>query len=194
MLKKTLILIGVIILGLNVMAKEIMPPASIVEEPIVVITENPKIIEEKNTDPTHKYRLVTTLFTRHPTDNDIYNNNTNLIAGEYFIREDFGIGAGYFENSFYNDSYIVTANKYFFPFETRRFTLGVGAGIIKGYEKKNEIKNSEGEVIKTSKMATNFGGDYMLGGALSAEYWVTENIGLGFMYVGAYVGTVSVRF
>lgn len=200
MLKKILILVGIIILGLNVMAKEIMPPAAIVEEPIVLITEEPKVIEkpeiteEKNSDPKHKYRLVTTLFTRHPSNNDVYNNNTKLIAGEYFIREDFGIGAGYFENSFYNDSYIVTANKYFFPLPTKRFTLGIGAGIIKGYEKNNEIKNSKGEVVKSSKMPTNFGGDYMVGGALTAEYWVTDNIGLGLMYVGAYVGTISIRF
>lgn len=197
MLKKITVLVGIIILGLNVMAKEIMPPVSFVEEPTVIIAEVPKTIEvseEKSSDPKHKYRLITTLFTRHPNDNDVYNNNTKLIAGEYFIREDFGIGAGYFENSFFNDSYIVTGNKYFFPLNTKRFTLGVGAGIIKGYEKKNEIKNSKGEVVKSSKMPTNFGGDYMVGGALSAEYWVTENIGLGFMYVGAYIGTVSVRF
>lgn len=160
--------------------------------------EKARLMEENKTKEAendfYRFKLSTSLITRHGNDDDIYDNNSQLIALEYFLKEDLAVAAGTFNNSFSKRSYVVTANKYFYPFKTKKIGLGLGVGIVKGYYDRMEIKDDNGEVIKSSRFKTNLFDDYMFGGAVSVEYRITERISVSAMYVGAYMATVSVRF
>lgn len=140
-----------------------------------------------------EYRLVAGIFTTHTNDNDLYNNNINLIGLEYRPQKDFGINLGYFKNSFYNDSYILSAGKYFRPskkFEDFYFSLGLG--VVKGYEKVNYIYR-DGEVVKKAKFNTNIGEDFIIGGSVGTGYDITDYLSINIFYVGAFVSAVTLK-
>lgn len=140
-----------------------------------------------------EYRLVAGLFTVHSNDNDLYNNNINLVGLEYRPTKDFGVNLGYFKNSFYNDSYILSAGKYFYPskkIEDFYFTLGLG--VVKGYEKYNYIYQ-DGEVVKKAKFNTHITKDYIVGGSIGTGYDLTDYLSFNILYVGAFVSTVTIK-
>nr|WP_307776230.1 hypothetical protein [uncultured Cetobacterium sp.] len=142
-----------------------------------------------------EYRLIGSFFTRHASNNDVYNNDTNLIGFEYRPIKDVGISFGYFENSFYNDSYLLSVGKYFRPIESNQnFYFTLGAGVVKGYEKINVIQDKNtGEVLKKSKFDTNIGKDYIIAGSVGMGYDITERISVNVMYVGAFVGVLTLK-
>lgn len=140
-----------------------------------------------------EYRLVAGLFTVHSNDNDLYNNNINLVGLEYRPTKDFGVNLGYFKNSFYNDSYILSGGKYFYPskkIEDFYFTLGLG--VVKGYEKYNYIYR-DGEVVKKAKFNTHITKDYIVGGSIGTGYDLTDYLSFNILYVGAFVSTVTIK-
>lgn len=142
-----------------------------------------------------EFRVIGSIYTRHTNDNDIYNNNTNLVGLEYRPLKDFGINAGYFKNSFDNDSYLISAGKYLRPFEKADdFYITLGVGIVKGYDKENYIyDNDTGEVIKKSKFNTNIFEDYIVGANIGIGYDITDYLAVNISYVGAFISTFSLK-
>lgn len=139
-------------------------------------------------------RLIGSIYTTHISDNSIYNNETNLLALEYKPVKDFGIYLGHFKNSFYNNSYVLGAGKYFRPFKNLNdFYFVFGVGIVKGYNKINYIHNNENEVIKKSKFDTNIGSDFIIGGNIGLGYDITNSISINVSYVGAFISTINLK-
>lgn len=140
-------------------------------------------------------RLIGSIYTAHSSDNDIYNNKTDLLALEYRPIEDLGVYFGYFKNSFYNDSYILGVGKYLRPFESlNNFYFSLGMGIVKGYEKVNYIYDNETKkIIKKSKFDTNIGGDFIVGGNIGLGYDIADYLSANVSYVGAFVFTINLK-
>ena len=140
-------------------------------------------------------RLMGSIYTAHVSDNDIYNNKTDLLALEYRPIEDFGVYFGHFKNSFYNDSYVLGAGKYLRPFESfNNFYFTLGVGIVKGYDKVNYIYDNESKkVVKKSKFDTNIGGDFIIGGNIGVGYDITNYLSVNVSYVGAFVSTINLK-
>lgn len=145
--------------------------------------------------PSSQLRLIGSIYTAHPSSNDVYNSKTNLLALEYRPVENFGVYLGHFKNSFYNDSYVLGVGKYLRPFkDLDNFYFTVGAGIVKGYEKVNYIYDKETKkVIKKSKFNTNIGGDFIVGGSVGIGYDITDYLSVDISYVGAFISTVSLK-
>ncbi|MGL5903960.1 MAG: hypothetical protein ACRCZO_14865 [Cetobacterium sp.] len=184
-----------LLLGALSFGKEIAVPLTETIEEVEIAEVVTDVISV--TDDVYKpqLRLLGSFYTVHASNNDIYNNNTNLIGLEYRPVKDFGISFGYFKNSFDNDSYVLAAGKYLRPFEKLdKFYLSMGVGVVKGYEKENYIYDNEtGEVIKKSKFNTNIGGDYIIGANLGVGYDITDYLSLNVSYVGAFISTVSLK-
>lgn len=142
-----------------------------------------------------EYRLVKSIFTKHSSNNDRYNNNTNFIGIEYKTQKDRKIGLGYFKNSFNDNSYFLGVGKEIVPFSfVPNFQCSVGIGIVKGYKKINYIYDKKtGEVLKKSKFNTNIGNDYIIGGSIGIRYNVTKYIDVSMEYVGAFIGFISIK-
>ena len=140
-------------------------------------------------------RLMGSIYTAHVSDNDIYNNKTDLLALEYRPIEDFGVYFGHFKNSFYNDSYVLGAGKYLRPFESfDNFYFTLGVGIVKGYDKVNYIYDNESKkVVKKSKFDTNIGGDFIIGGNIGVGYDITNYLSVNVSYVGAFISTINLK-
>ncbi|MGL4403833.1 MAG: hypothetical protein ACRCTS_08990 [Fusobacteriaceae bacterium] len=136
----------------------------------------------------NRFRILGSVWTRHESNNDVYNNDNDLLGIEYFITENTSLGFAYFENSFYNDSYLLAVNHYLRPFSHKRIFLSGSAGIIKGYEKENIIVDKRtGEELKKSKFNTNFYKDYIVGGSVGVGYDITDNFAVSLNYTGAYI-------
>lgn len=149
--------------------------------------------DEKIFNP--ELRLIGSIYTAHLSNNDIYNNKTDLLALEYRPVEDFGVYFGHFKNSFYNDSYVLGAGKYLRPFENfNNFYFTLGIGVVKGYDKVNYIYDNESKkVVKKSKFDTNIGGDFIIGGNIGIGYDITNYLSVNISYVGAFVSTINIK-
>ena len=143
----------------------------------------------------YELRLIGSIYTAHISDNDVYNNKTNLLALEYRPIQDFGVYFGHFKNSFYHDSYVLGVGKYLRPFESfNNFYFLLGVGMVKGYDKVNYIYDCESsKVIKKSKFDTNIGGDFIIGGNIGIGYDITKYLSINFSYVGAFVSTINLK-
>lgn len=186
---KAKILIAFFLLVGSIFSKEIasIPEKAMVDEAI----KEEIIIEQKKFKP--ELRVVTSIYTTHTNDNDIYNNNTNLMGIEYRPLKDFGINLGYFKNSFNNDSYVLSAGKYLRPSEKLEdFYFTMGVGIVKGYKKVNYIYHND-EVIKKSKFNTNIGGDFIIGASVGLGYDITDYFSINVSYVGAFVSAITLK-
>ncbi|MGL5964587.1 MAG: hypothetical protein ACRCZ2_09385 [Fusobacteriaceae bacterium] len=135
-----------------------------------------------------RFRVLASVWTKHTNDNDIYNNDTDLLGLEYFLTENTSLGFAYFENSFYNDSYLLSVNHYMRPFPHKKLFLATSAGVIKGYNKENVLKDPQtGEDIKKSKFNTHICEDYIFGASIGAGYDITENFAISLNYTGAFI-------
>lgn len=140
-------------------------------------------------------RLISSIYTQHTSNNNIYNNKTDLLALEYRPFEDFGIYLGHFNNSFYNDSYVLGAGKYLRPFQNfKNFYFTVGVGIVKGYDKVNYIYDHENKkIIKKSKFDTNIGSDFIIGASMGVGYDISDYISVNISYVGAFISSINLK-
>lgn len=142
-----------------------------------------------------EFRLIGSIYTRHSSDNDVYNNKTDLIALEYQPIKNLGIYFGHFKNSFYNDSYVIGVGKYLRPFENfNNFYFSLGLGLVKGYDKVSLIYDSNTkDIIKKSKFDTHIGGDFIVGGNVGIGYDLTDYISINMSYVGAFISTINIK-
>lgn len=93
-------------------------------------------------------RSIRSIYRVHISDNDIYDNKTDLLALEYRPVKNFRVYFGYFKNSFYNDSYVLGTGKYLRLFESfNNFYFTLGVGIVKGYNKVNYIYDHESDKV-----------------------------------------------
>ncbi|MGL4392630.1 MAG: hypothetical protein ACRCSK_04300 [Fusobacteriaceae bacterium] len=141
-------------------------------------------------DQTPKYipewRFLASLYTFHfGSQKYFYNNYPNIIALEYRFKKNWGVSAGYFQNSFYNDAYIITVNKYFQPLDRApRFHFLIGLGLVKGYQPRDTIVVN-GKTLVDSKHQNMLYKDIMYGGALGAGYDFFDRLTVDFMFLGA---------
>lgn len=141
--------------------------------------------ERKENSYEDRFRIMTSVWTRHPNDNDVYNNKNNLLGVEYFFNEKTSINFAYFENSFYNDSYLLGVTRYMRPFSHESLFFTVTAGVIKGYEKHNVIIDKHtGEEVKKSKFNSNFYKDHIFGASVGVGYDITDRFAVSLNYTG----------
>lgn len=195
-MKKKILFFTVFLLLISLtFAKEISNFKPLYLEETKTINQFEATDQFKDTKYKPELRLVGSLFTRHVTDNDIYNNNSKLIGLEYRPIKDLGVSFAYFDNSFYNDSYALTVIKYFRPFNSfEQFYIAVGAGVVKGYEKVNYIYNDDkSEVLKKAKFNTNITDDYIYGASIGIGYDITDYLSVNVSYVGAFVSLITLK-
>lgn len=136
----------------------------------------------------NRVRITTSVWTTHPKHNEYYNNDNNLLGLEYFLTEKTSLAFAYFENSFYNDSYLLALNHYIRPFTHKKLFFSGSVGLIKGYKKHNVLRDQNtGEEIKTSKFNSNLLDDYILGASVGAGYDLTDRFAVSFNYTGALI-------
>lgn len=156
-------------------------------------SKNLKTNIEKESKDINSFKFVTSLWTAHINDNDIYNNKTNLLALEYGNQK-YSISGGYFKNSFYKDSYAISLNRYFRPFSEKRIYFITSVGLVKGYYEYNYIiDSSTGKVLKKARIPTHIKDDFMIGGNIGLGYKITDDISISLLYLGAFTSFLSIR-